>query len=109
MTTAFGSYFPGITIVDALGAYGSSLGLPQQMLNIGPSSANQGAFTGVFQNRLMPSANAIWTKGNPFRHLRRKLVPTRSSMSVTCAQARERIATPDFSTFAMNWVTPYYY
>ncbi|MGC1157808.1 MAG: carboxypeptidase-like regulatory domain-containing protein, partial [Acidobacteriaceae bacterium] len=61
MTSAFGSYFPGITIVDTLGEYGYEL--PQQMLNIGPSSANQGAFTGVFQNRLEPSANAIWTKG----------------------------------------------
>jgi hypothetical protein len=33
-----------------------------QTLNIGPGS-NQGSLTGVFQNRWMPSGNAIWTLG----------------------------------------------
>ena len=32
-------------------------------LNIGQGSASQGAFTGVTQNRLMPSVNATWNKG----------------------------------------------
>ena len=32
-------------------------------LNIGQGSASQGAFTGVTQNRLMPSINATWNKG----------------------------------------------
>ena len=31
--------------------------------NIGSTAASQGAFTGVFQNRWMPSANAIWNLG----------------------------------------------
>ena len=30
---------------------------------IGSTAASQGAFTGIFQNRWMPSANAIWTHG----------------------------------------------
>ena len=106
MSSAFGSYFPGVTIVDTLGSYGSNLGLPQQMLNIGPSAANQGAFTGVFQNRIEPSANAIWTKGAHsiafggnwwFSQLNVRDLRT----------GKGGVATPDFSTFAMNWVTPY--
>jgi len=54
------SYYPGITIVDILG---SNTPTSLQMLNIGPGS-NQGSLTGVFQNRWMPSGNAIWTLGN---------------------------------------------
>ncbi|MBV8671806.1 MAG: TonB-dependent receptor, partial [Acidobacteriaceae bacterium] len=106
MTTSFGSYFPGITIVDALGAYGASQGVPQEMLNIGPSAASQGPYTGVFQNRFMPSANAIWTKGN-------HSVTFGGSYSYTQLNVRDlrtgkgNVNTPDFSTFAMNWVTPY--
>ena len=63
LSSAFGSYFPGVTIVDILGDYGGGLGLSQQSLSIGPSAADQGPYTGVFQNRIEPSANAIWTKG----------------------------------------------
>ncbi len=33
------------------------------MLNIGAGAVSLGAFTGVFQNRFNPSANAIWTLG----------------------------------------------
>jgi hypothetical protein len=106
MSSAFGSYFPGITIVDTLGSYGSNLGLPQQMLNIGPSAANQGAFTGVFQNRIEPSANAIWTNGP-------HAVTFGGSWASTQLNIRDlrtgkgAISTPDFSTYAMNWVSPY--
>ena len=32
-------------------------------LNIGSTAASQGAFTGIFQNRWMPSANATWNQG----------------------------------------------
>ncbi len=106
MSTSFGSYFPGITIVDALGSYGSSRNLPQESLNIGPSAANQGPYTGMFQNRIMPSANAIWTKGN-------HSVTFGGNYAYTQLNVRDlrtdkgNVSTPDFSTFAMNWVTPY--
>jgi hypothetical protein len=77
---AFGSsVFPGITIVDDLGNFSNSntgncanepgvplaaCGAPFNAgLNIGSTAASQGAFTGIFQNRWMPSANAIWTHG----------------------------------------------
>jgi hypothetical protein len=52
-------YYSGVTIVDILGA---NTPTTLQTLNIGPGS-NQGSLTGIFQNRWMPSGNAIWTLG----------------------------------------------
>ena len=52
-------YYSGVTIVDILGM---NTPTSLQTLNIGPGS-NQGSLTGVFQNRWMPSADAIWTLG----------------------------------------------
>ena len=102
----FGSYFPGYNIVDILGDYGSENNVSQQSLSIGPSASNQSAFTGMFQNRIEPSANAIWTKGA-------HSVTFGGSWSYTQLNIRDlrtgkgMISTPDFSTFAMNWVSPY--
>ena len=59
ITGLFGStFFPGISVIDIANVNGSN-----QSLNIGEGSFSQGANTGVIQNRLMPSANAIWTLG----------------------------------------------
>jgi hypothetical protein len=63
---AFGSsIFPGITIVDDFGNFSPNNpnGVFNAGLNIGSTAASQGAFTGVFQNRWMPSANAVWNHG----------------------------------------------
>jgi len=72
---AFGStVFPGITIVDDLGNFSAQnygdcpppanpCGPFNAGLGIGSTAASQGAFTGVFQNRWMPSVNAIWIHG----------------------------------------------
>jgi Carboxypeptidase regulatory-like domain len=71
---AFGSnVFPGITIVDDLGNFSpqntggcspsSPCGPFNAGLNIGSTAASQGAFTGIFQNRWMPSVNAVWNHG----------------------------------------------
>jgi Carboxypeptidase regulatory-like domain/TonB dependent receptor len=63
---AFGSsVFPGMTIVDNLGNSSplNSNFVFNAGMNIGSTSASQGAFTGIFQNRWMPSANAIWSRG----------------------------------------------
>lgn len=111
MTTNFGSYFPGITINDAIGdAYdspsGPLYGLTAPSLAIGPDAASQGSNTGLFQNRIMPSANAIWTKGQ-------HSFSFGGSWSYTQLNIRDRrtgtgmVATPDFVSFANNWVTPY--
>jgi hypothetical protein len=56
----FGSnIFPGITITWP----GNVLPSYQPLLNIGAGALSLAAFTGSFQNRFNPSANAIWTLG----------------------------------------------
>jgi len=119
MSSAFGNYFPGITINDAIGdaydqstGYGSSggpgplYGLTAPSLAIGPNAEYQGANTGVFQNRIMPSATGIWSKG-------KHSLSFGASWSNTQLNVRDKrtgtgnVATPDFVTFANNWVTPY--
>jgi len=104
----FGSkYFPGITIVDPLGL-GNASANPQgianlQFLTIGQGSASQGAFTGVFQNRIMPSANAIWMRG-------RHTLTFGGSYSYTQLNTRDQrtnqgmISTADFSQFLQGIV-----
>jgi hypothetical protein len=62
----FGSnVFPGITIVDDLGNNSplNSGFVFNAGTTIGSTAASQGAFTGIFQNRWMPSASAIWNHG----------------------------------------------
>jgi hypothetical protein len=59
ITGLFGStYFPGISILDAQNVNGTN-----ESLNFGEGAFSQGPNTGMFQNRLMPSANAIWMLG----------------------------------------------
>jgi hypothetical protein len=61
------NYFPGISVINALGtttaANPNGVTPSQESLNFGEGSFAQGSNTGFFQNRLMPSANAIWTLG----------------------------------------------
>ncbi len=62
----FGSpIFPGIAVVDALGDNPATnpASLENHAFNIGAGGYQMGSYTGVFQNRFMPSANAIWTLG----------------------------------------------
>jgi hypothetical protein len=83
---AFGSsVFPGITIVDDLGnnAPANANFVFNAGLNIGSTAASQGAFTGVFQNRWMPSANASWVHG-------KHTVTFGGSFSYTQLNARDR-------------------
>jgi Carboxypeptidase regulatory-like domain/TonB dependent receptor len=63
---AFGSsVFPGITIVDDLGndSPANTNFVFNAGTNIGSTAASQGAFTGVFQNRWMPSVDSSWIHG----------------------------------------------
>jgi len=91
---AFGSQvFPGITIVDDLGNFSpqntggcdpaTPCGPFNAGLNIGSTAASQGAFTGIFQNRWMPSVNAVWTRG-------RHTFTFGGSFSYTQLNARDR-------------------
>jgi len=104
---AFGStYFPGVSIVDVLGSYHPT-GTPQATLNIGPGASTQGPNTGVFQNRIQPSATANWSLG-------KHTVAFGGSYSFTQLNTIDRrtgtgtIATADFSQFAQGLVTSNY-
>ena len=117
----FGStVFPGITIVDDFGNFSpSNTGCPNSnpncsdptpianaALTIGQGGASQGAFTGVFQNRFMPSASAIWTRG-------KHTITFGGSYAYTQLNTRDRrtdagiIGSADFSQFLQGLVTPY--
>jgi len=111
MTGAFGSNFPGFTINDAIGdqfdsTTGPLYGLTSPSLAIGPNAESQGANTGIFQNRIMPSATAVWVKG-------RHSVSFGGNWAYTQLNIRDRrtgkgmVDSPDFVSFLDNWVTPY--
>ena len=58
ISTFGSSFFPGISILNVATVDGIN-----QSLNFGEGAYSQGPNTGVIQNRIMPSANAIWTLG----------------------------------------------
>jgi Carboxypeptidase regulatory-like domain len=105
----FGSnIFPGISIVDDFGnsaAYNTN-SVSNAALTIGEGAAAQGAFTGVFQNRFMPSANAIWSRG-------KHTFTLGASYAYTQLNTRDQrtnqgiIGTADFSQFLQGLVSPY--
>ena len=98
---AFGSsYFPGVSIINVLGS-GAPEGLPNQSLNIGPNAFSPGSNTGMFQNRVMPSGNALWLLG-------KHSLSFGGNYSYTQLNIRDRrtgtgqIATQDFGEFAQG-------
>jgi Carboxypeptidase regulatory-like domain len=100
----FGSnYFPGLSIIHVLGD--SKIPGISDTLNIGPGAGGQGSLTGVFQNRLMPSGNAIWVKG-------KHSVGFGGSYSFTQLNIRDRrpgtgtVASNDYGQFLNGLVTP---
>ena len=105
----FGStFFPGLSIVDNYGnaaPYNVNF-VPNAGMNIGDGANSQGAFTGVFQNRFMPSANAIWTRG-------RHTFTFGGSFSSTQLNTRDErtnkgtVAFADFSQFLQGLETSY--
>ncbi len=117
INTFSSNFFPGISIVDPFGVDGSAnTGIGptcnaanpcpitnQQPLVIGQGSASQGAFTGVFQNRIMPSANAIWIRGKHAFNFG-------GNYAYTQLNARDRrtnqgiISSADFSQFLQGFV-----
>jgi hypothetical protein len=104
----FGSTtFPGISIVDMLGVNApTNTAGPSVPLTIGEGAASQGAFTGVFQNRFMPSANAIWIRG-------KHTLTFGGMFSYTQLDTRDErtnkgmIGFADFSQFLQGLDTPY--
>jgi hypothetical protein len=101
----FGSkYFPGVSIYNMLGDYQPS-GMSAAILNIGPNAEGQAPNTGVFQNRIAPSANAVWLKG-------KHTVSFGTNYSYTQLNTIDKrtgtgtVATDDFSQFVQGYVTP---
>ena len=98
------SYFPGVSVYNVLGNF-QPQGTATAILNIGPNSESQSSNTGVFQNRISPSGNAIWTLG-------KHTVAFGATYSYTQLNTIDRrtgkgtIATDDFSQFAQGYVTP---
>jgi len=98
----FGStFFPGISIVNILTGFSP---VPNDFLQFGQGAASQAAFTGVFQNRIMPSANAIWMRG-------KHTLTFGGSYAYTQLNARDQrtnqgiIGSADFAQFLQGFVT----
>jgi hypothetical protein len=102
----FGStYFPGVSIVNVLGNTANDLGVGTGILAIGPNAEAQGSNTGIFQNRLQPSGNALWTLG-------RHTLGFGGSYSYTQLNTVDKrtgtgtVVGDDFSQLAQGLVTP---
>jgi hypothetical protein len=103
----FGSnYFPGVSIVNVLGDAAYAAGLPSTgILDIGPNAEGQSSNTGAFQNRIQPSASAIWALG-------KHTVSFGTSYSYTQLNTIDKrtgtgtVTTDDLSEFAQGLVTP---
>ena len=97
------THFPGISMV-----FGGSTATPYDYsTNIGAGASSLGAFTGAFQNRFNPSANAIWTLG-------KHTITFGGSYSYTQLNTKDdrnqlgTIASPDFTNFVVGNLTPNY-
>jgi hypothetical protein len=103
----FGStYFPGVSIYNVLGDYASADGLPSTgILNIGPNAEGQSSNTGVFQNRIQPSGNAIWTLGKHTVSFGANYSYTQLN-TIDKRTGKGTIATDDFSQFVQGQVSP---
>jgi hypothetical protein len=93
--------FPGIGIVFA----GTTATPYPYSMFVGGGSAGQGAFTGAFQNRFNPSANAIWTLG-------RHTITFGGSYAYTQLNTKDErnqlgmIASADLTNFLVGNLTP---
>ncbi|HEX9199230.1 MAG TPA: TonB-dependent receptor [Acidobacteriaceae bacterium] len=104
---SFGStYFPGISVVNVLGNNKSKYSLGSNgILSVGPNAEAQGSNVGVFQNRLQPSGNAIWTLGKhsvsfggSYSYTQLNTIDKRTGTGTVTAE--------DFSQFVQGLVTP---
>jgi Carboxypeptidase regulatory-like domain/TonB dependent receptor-like, beta-barrel len=101
----FGSnYFPGVSVFNVLGD-SQPAGTSTAILNIGPNAEGQASNTGMFQNRIAPSASAIWILG-------RHTVSFGASYTYTQLNTIDKrtgtgtVATDDLSQFMQGYVTP---
>ena len=101
----FGShYFPGVSIYNVLGNYQPE-GIANAITNIGPNAEGQASNTGVFQNRLAPSGNAIWILGKHTVSFGANYTYTQLN-TIDKRTGTGTIATDDFSQMIQGQVTP---
>jgi hypothetical protein len=103
------SYFSGISIVNVLGdqGYGSGIpgGLNNGILNIGPNAEGQASNTGVFQNRIAPSGNAIWSLGKHTLTFGASYTYTQLN-TIDKRPGTGTVVGDDFSAFSQGFVSP---
>jgi hypothetical protein len=101
----FGSnYFPGISVVNILGQYQPS-GISPVYLNIGPNAESQSANTGMFQNRLSPSGNAIWILGKHTLNIGAAYSYTQLN-TIDKRTGTGTVTSDDFSQFVQGYDVP---
>ena len=101
----FGSnYFPGVSVYNILGNFQPS-GVSPVYLNIGPNAEGQSSNTGVFQNRLAPSGNAIWTLGKHTVSFGASYTYTQLN-TIDKRTGKGTVATDDFSQMIQGFVSP---
>ncbi|MGA2727426.1 MAG: TonB-dependent receptor [Terracidiphilus sp.] len=101
----FGSnYFPGVSIYNVLGS-SQPAGTSTAILNIGPNAEGQAPNTGVFQNRISPSGNAIWMLGKHTLSFGASYSYTQLN-TIDKRTGKGTIATDDFSQMIQGFVTP---
>jgi hypothetical protein len=105
----FGSnYFPGVSIVNVLGNAGYNAGIPSSedngILDIGPNAEGQASNTGMFQNRIAPSGNAIWTIGKHTLSFGTSYTYTQLN-TIDHRTNTGSVASDDFSAFSQGFVT----
>ncbi|HTB97625.1 MAG TPA: carboxypeptidase regulatory-like domain-containing protein [Terracidiphilus sp.] len=101
----FGSkYFPGVSVYNVLGN-SQPAGTSTAILNIGPNAEGQAPNTGVFQNRLAPSGNAIWILGKHTVSFGGAYTYTQLN-TIDKRTGKGTVATDDFSQMIQGLVTP---
>jgi hypothetical protein len=101
----FGSkYFPGVSVYNVLGS-SQPAGTSTAILNIGPNAEGQASNTGMFQNRIAPSASAIWILGKHTVSFGATYTYTQLN-TIDKRTGTGTVATDDFSQFVQGLVTP---
>jgi hypothetical protein len=98
------SYFPGVSVYGVLGSNQPS-GTSTAVLNIGPNAEGQAPNTGVFQNRIAPSGNAIWLLGRHTLSFGGGYTYTQLN-TIDKRTGTGTVATDDFSAFVQGYVSP---
>jgi len=105
MNTFGSGYFPGVSIYNVLGSY-QPVGVEgQASLNVGPNAEAQSANTGVFQNRIAPSGNAIWLLGHHTVSFGATYTYTQLN-TIDKRTGTGTVATDDLSQMLQGQVTP---